>query len=91
MEREMNEHKDLLTTSPDEVAFIKKANIVKDISVKTVDKCILMIVKKIIIKGQFTTGLKDKKRLDINLTNVVAYDLLIKAEILPSVMLDSRQ
>ncbi|CAF5111562.1 unnamed protein product, partial [Rotaria magnacalcarata] len=28
MEREMNEHKDLLTTSPDEVAFIKKANIV---------------------------------------------------------------
>ncbi|CAF4915931.1 unnamed protein product, partial [Rotaria socialis] len=48
-------------------------------------------VKKIIIKGQFATGLKDKKRLDINLTNVVAYDLLIKAEILPSVMLDSRQ
>ncbi|CAF1985768.1 unnamed protein product [Rotaria magnacalcarata] len=30
MEREMNEHKDLLTTSPDEVAFIKKANIVKN-------------------------------------------------------------
>lgn len=29
MEREMHERKDLLATSPDEVAFIKKADIVK--------------------------------------------------------------
>jgi hypothetical protein len=29
MEREMGEHKDLLATSPDEIALIKKTNVVK--------------------------------------------------------------
>jgi hypothetical protein len=29
MERETSERKDLLATSPDEIAFIKKANIIK--------------------------------------------------------------
>ena len=29
MEREMSERKDLLATSPDEIAFIKKTNIIK--------------------------------------------------------------
>ncbi len=29
MEREMSERKDLLATSPDEIALIKKTNIVK--------------------------------------------------------------
>jgi hypothetical protein len=29
MEREMGEHKDLLPTTPDDIAFIKKTNVVK--------------------------------------------------------------
>lgn len=39
----------------------------------------MIVLGEIIIKGQYTTGIEDKKHLDINLTIVLVYSLPIKS------------